>query len=64
MYPQSVFVVVRVRHGSCYPRRRRVVVFSVVPEVTVEVSDRCLLADLRVLKMHDFDVIFRMDWLS
>ena len=33
-------------------------------EVAVEVSGRSLPADLRVLKMHDFDVIFRMDWLS
>ena len=33
-------------------------------EVAVEVSGRSLSADLRVLKMHDFDVIFRMDWLS
>ena len=33
-------------------------------EVVVEVSSHCLLADLRVLKMHDFDVIFGMDWLS
>ena len=33
-------------------------------EVVVEVSGRCLSADLRVLKMHDFDVIFEMDWLS
>ena len=33
-------------------------------EVTVEVSGRSLPADLRVLKMHDFDVIFEMDWLS
>ena len=30
----------------------------------VEVSGRSLLADLRVQKMHDFDVIFGMDWLS
>ena len=30
-------------------------------EVAVEVSGRCLPADLRVLKMHDFDVIFGMD---
>ena len=33
-------------------------------EVVVEVLGRCLPTDLRVLKMHDFDVIFRMDWLS
>ena len=33
-------------------------------EVAVEVSDHCLSVDLRVLKMHDFDVIFGMDWLS
>ena len=33
-------------------------------EVVVEVSGHCLLTNLRVLKMHDFDVIFRMDWLS
>ena len=31
------------------------------PEVTVEVLGRCLPADLRVLKMHDFDMIFGMD---
>ena len=30
-------------------------------EVAIEVSGRCLSGDLRVLKMHDFDVIFRMD---
>ena len=34
------------------------------PEVAVEVLDRCLPADLRVLKMHDFDVIFGIDWIS
>ena len=34
------------------------------PKVVVKVSGRCLPADLRVLKMHDFDVIFGMDWLS
>ena len=33
-------------------------------EIAVEVLGRCLPADLRVLKMHDFDVIFGMDWLS
>ena len=33
-------------------------------EVAVEISGRSLLADLRVLKMHDFDVIFGMDWLN
>ena len=33
-------------------------------EVAVEVSGHSLPADLRVLKMHDFDVIFGMDWLS
>ena len=33
-------------------------------EVAVEVSGRSLPADLRVLKMHDLDVIFGMDWLS
>ena len=33
-------------------------------EVAVEVSGHCLPDDLRVLKMHDFDVIFGMDWLS
>ena len=33
-------------------------------EVAVEVSGCCLFADLRVLKMHDFDMIFRMDWLN
>ena len=33
-------------------------------EVAVEVSGRCLPVDLRVLKMHDFDVIFGMNWLS
>ena len=30
-------------------------------EVPVVVSGRSLPADLRVLKMHDFDVIFGMD---
>ena len=30
-------------------------------EVAVEVSGHCLPADLRVLKMHNFDVIFGMD---
>ena len=33
-------------------------------EVVVEVSGHCLPADLRVLKIHDFDMIFEMDWLS
>ena len=33
-------------------------------EVPVVVSGRSLPADLRVLKMHDFDVIFGMDWLA
>ena len=33
-------------------------------EVAIEVSDGSLPADLRVLKMHDFDMIFGMDWLS
>ena len=33
-------------------------------EVTVEVSGHSLPANLRVLKMHDFDVTFGMDWLS
>ena len=31
--------------------------------VDVEITGRCLLADLRVLKMVDYDVIFGMDWL-
>ena len=31
--------------------------------VDVEVAGRCLPADLRVLKMVDYDVIFGMDWL-
>ena len=34
------------------------------PEVPVVVSGRSLPADLRVLKMQDFDVIFEMDWLA
>ena len=33
-------------------------------EAAIEVSGRSLSVDLRVLKMHDFDVIFEMDWLS
>ena len=33
-------------------------------KVAVEVLGRSLPVDLRVLKMHDFDVIFGMDWLS
>ena len=33
-------------------------------EVVVEVSGHYLPANLRVLKMHDFDMIFEMDWLS
>ena len=32
--------------------------------MVVEVLGRSLPVDLRVLKMHDFDVIFGMDWLS
>ena len=32
--------------------------------VDVEIVGRCLLADLRVLKMVDYDVIFGMDWLK
>ena len=31
--------------------------------VYVEIAGRCLLTDLRVLKMVDYDVIFGMDWL-
>ena len=31
--------------------------------VDVEVVGRCLPADLRVLKMVDYDVIFSIDWL-
>ena len=31
--------------------------------VDVEIAGRCLPADLRVLKMVDYDVIFGMDWL-
>ena len=31
--------------------------------VDVEIAGRCLSADLRVLKMVDYDVIFGMDWL-
>ena len=31
--------------------------------VDVEIARRCLPADLRVLKMVDYDVIFGMDWL-
>ena len=31
--------------------------------VDVEVAGQCLLADLRVLKMVDYDVIFDRDWL-
>ena len=31
--------------------------------VDVEVAGRRLSADLRVLKMVDYDVIFGMDWL-
>ena len=34
------------------------------PDVPVVVFGRSLPADLRVLKMHDFDVIFGMDWLA
>ena len=33
-------------------------------EVAVEVSGRSLPADLRVLKMQYFDMIFGMDWLN
>ena len=33
-------------------------------EVAVKVLGRCLPVDLRVLKIHNFDVIFGMDWLS
>ena len=29
--------------------------------VDVEIAGRCLLTDLRVLKMVDYDVIFSMD---
>ena len=31
--------------------------------VDVEIASRCLLVNLRVLKMVDYDVIFGMDWL-
>ena len=30
----------------------------------IKLGDRVLLVDLVVLNIHDFDVIFRMDWLS
>ena len=33
-------------------------------DIAVKILGRCLPTDLRVLKMHDFDVIFGMDWLS
>ena len=31
--------------------------------VDMEIAGRCLPADLRVLKMYNYDVIFDMDWL-
>ena len=34
------------------------------PKVLVEVFSHSLLIDLRVLNIHDFDMIFRMDWLA
>ena len=32
-------------------------------EVDMEIASPCILADLRVLKMYDYDVIFDIDWL-
>ena len=43
------------------PRGEELLSSQWFPAVTVEVLDCCLLADLTVLKMHDFDVIFGMD---
>ena len=31
--------------------------------VDLEIAGRCLSADLRVLKIVDYDMIFGMDWL-
>ena len=43
------------------PRGEELLSSQCFSEVAVEVSGRSLPADLRVLKMHDFDVIFGMD---
>ena len=46
------------------PRGEELLSSQWFPEVAVEVLGRCLPADQRVLKMHNFDMIFEMDWLS
>ena len=41
-----------------------VVTDSVCKSCVVKIANRVLLADLTLLKMLDFDIIFRMDWLA
>ena len=40
-----------------------VVTDSVCKSCVVKIANRVLLADLTLLEMLDFDIIFRMDWL-
>ena len=55
---------VKVDMAVVTPRGEELLSSQCFSEVAVEVSGRNLPVDLRVLKMHDFDVIFGMDWLS
>ena len=41
-----------------------VVTDSVCKSCVVKIANRELLADLTLLEMWDFDIIFRMDWLA
>ena len=41
-----------------------VVTDSVCKTCVVKIADRELLADLTLLEMQDFDIIFGMDWLA
>ena len=46
-----------------YPSWGVVVTDSVCKSCVVKIADRELLADLTLLEMRDFDIIFGMDWL-
>ena len=46
------------------PVRVVVVIDSVYKSCVVKIADRELLANLTLLEMQDFDIIFWMDWLA
>ena len=46
------------------PVRVVVVIDSVYKSCVVKIVDKELLANLTLLEMRDFDIIFRMDWLA